>query len=346
MNPGTEIPGCVCSHTIEHEAHLFQQKAEQSDKGSSVSEPKTKRLPRRLKKQLKKERPAGALSSTPNRAVKISHRWKARHIATSIKRIMKTPEEKVLASVAHKFSIFDKKEFERIKSSGDDPSLLALEITSGAFVKELVKYKGFDPAKLMEQAIVYARIERPVAVTPPAVVKPKKPRLTARQELQSAQSKAARVTPSTMTASPKKRPRKRTSRRVNHDPQVVQSALDALFDDNPELKATFCSASIAEAKQLLRTTRGIERLAASLREQLASPTRVYNYLDTAARILIPKYQDEELKAEQEARENAEARRQERKVTSIKTAQDREIERQKLERRREDNRRYEERRRAS
>ena len=326
---------------------MFQQKAEQSDKGSSVSEPKIKRLPRMMKKRLKKERPAGAPSSTLQTFIKVpTHRWKARHIASTATRIAKEPEDKLLAVVANKFRIFDEKEYERIKDSGDDPKVLAVAITNGAFVKQLIKHKGYNPTKLMEQVIRYMRVERPVVVMPPDVVKPKKPRLTARQELQSAASKAKRAASNAVVATPKKRPRKRTSRRVNHDPQVVQSALDAFFGDNPGLKVAFCSASTAEAKQLLRNTGSIERLAASLREELVSPTRVYNYLDTAIKTLVTKYNDEQTKAEQEAKENAEIRRLARKVTSINASQDREIERQKMEKRKEYDRHYDERRRAS
>jgi len=153
-------------------------------------------------------------------------------------------------------------------------------------------------------------VEQPEEATP--TERPKKV-LTKRQQLQAdrdaARDAASQPVMRTHSAITKRGAPKTVHRQPRYDdPQIVQDGLEALLQDDPELKATFCDASREEAERLLRTNKSAEQLAEELREVVALPTRVPNYLKTVVRQLHPQYVEEHLMTAQEAREAAEERR--------------------------------------
>jgi len=320
---------------------LSRQRAEYSEEEPLVSAPRLKKLSRAEKKRLKKENPAGSPSSSSLQpVVKIRPERKPRPKLTIVEPpepAVKIPGEKLLASVAKKYKIHDTKGYKRLQKSRKDPRALAANVVNSSFLPVLSKYKGYNHLQLMESVIVdYIRVERPEVEQTEEVQQGRRPKraLTPRQQLQAAHVAASRPAAPAAQAITRRGAAKTVPCREKYDdPQIVQDALDALFEDDQELKATFCAASLLEAKQLIRTHGRTEQLADKLRGRLASPTRVYNYLDTAVRVLIPKYVEEQTEAEQQARVAAEQRRREQIDTARTLAGRREQKRQE-ERRRE------------
>jgi len=196
------------------------------------------------------------------------------------------------------------------------------------------------PAKLPELRAKQKREDRLARLRAqgPKVV-PEKPKVAARKPKRSlyesqlrAAEKAALRPPAVKATPTHKKRRARAVRRQERytDKHVVQDALRVLFKDNAKLEAMLCGVSLAEAKRLLRTDKTILKLADELRGQLATPSQTYNLLDSAIKVLLPKYQQVQFEAEQETQAAAQARREEQKATASELAQKRqEKERERL-----------------
>jgi len=329
---GTETPNCVNFAHYRTWSTLSERTAEHPTRNPWANEPQAKRLPRVVKKRLKKESRARFPSSSTQPRAKATLRRKPKPITIPPKRAIKVPSERLFASIAKKYRTHDPVGYEKLKDLRSDPKVLAAEVANSSFVRVLSKYRGYNPHQLMESTIVeFIRVERPKATQPEEEVKiTKKRTLTARQLQQVARTAPPPPVAHAPRATSRRRSRKAALSRKYDDSQIVLDALDAVFGDDVVLKAVFCDASLAQAKQLLRSDERIQRLGVELKAVLTSPTRVYTYLDTAIRILIPKYWEEELVAEQKARVEAEARRKEQKAAAQKAAESRELKRRREE----------------
>jgi hypothetical protein len=263
-------------------------------------------------------------------AVKVKARQDA-ELTQPPQQVAKVPSQGTLAVLARRFKLLDSVGYERAKNPASDATVLAIDAANGALKKALGKYRGFNPLQLMEAVIVdYIRVEQPPAKeTKRRERKERKPKrsLTERQraaQLAATQPVVRAVTAKTRKGAPKTVP----PRFKRRDPQVVQDALDALFQGDGGLKAMFCDISLEEAKRLLRTNPTTVQLAFEVKEELACPTRVYNYLDTAVRVLLPRYRDEQLEAEMKAMVEAEERRRERVAEAREAAEKREQQRRR------------------
>ena len=299
-----------------------------------MHELKVKRLPRVTKKRLKKESPAGSHSSSPRRIVKITHRRKPAPPAIPSEPPVKVPSKQFLARVAKRYGEIDNPGYKLVKDDWRNPTNLALDAVNGPFACALGKYKGYEPLQLMEAVIDYIRTEPP-KVEPPKVKAEKKPPKgpTARQLEQSARTSPPPPAPITKPARPRKR-QSGQSKEEQGDLKIVQDALHALFEDDPQLKELFCSVSLVEAKRQLRTHEAIVQLAVNLRMSLSAPRRVLNYLDTATRTLIPRYGKEHREAERLAEATAQARRESERAAAQTAAARREQQRRSELRRRQ------------
>jgi hypothetical protein len=277
-----------------------------------MSNSKAQKLPRVVKKQIKKANPAGFPSEPLQTATKPVTERKPRLkplVVDPPEPPAKVPTERILANIAGHYKQYFTENYKRLEDPKEDPKALAAEVVNSWFIRVLSKHKGFEPQKLMELVITdYVRAERPESLKPKVEDEPaKKPRHTQRQVIQS------ETTPPPIHTKP--HPKQRTAKSVPRqkrfdESKIVRDALHALLESNPVLKAVFCEATLVEAKHLLRTNRQTTQLADRLKVELAS-TRVYNYLDTAIRTLVPKYNKEQQEAEQAAQTAAEQRRKER-----------------------------------
>jgi hypothetical protein len=280
-----------------------------------LSEQTAKRLPRKTKKLVKKERPAGSPShshkaggATPSRKRTFKRKTNRSLL------IAKVPSQRLLASIARKFRTHDKQGYDHLKTPGSDPRTLAAEIAAGSFAPVLAKYHGFDAAQLMQSVITDCiRAPRKAPVAPALEQRAPKglgKQLTARQlEAQAKQPQGPPPAASNVSATtrPKGAPKKVLPREKYTDAQIALDSLNELFRSDNELRALFCgAASIAEAKRMLRTNEVTQDLAERL--ELASPTRVYNRLSSAIRVLLPQYIEEQKQAQWEAQKAAEERR--------------------------------------
>jgi hypothetical protein len=309
---------------------LSPQIATSSNAVPEASELKVKRL----SKQMKKENPAGSPSSASQVMEKTVSRWKPRPEVQPPEISVRVPGQKLLSSIAKKYENHDKVGYKRLEDRRRDPRRLAQEVMDSSFMPLLAKYRGYNPLCLMESVIVdYVRVERP-EVTPlvEEEASPRKKRpLTLRQREAAELARSQPVT-STVSAHTRKGAAKTVpTREKYHDLQIVQDALHGLFEQDALFKAMFCDASLAEVKQLLRTNKSIRQLAHEVREGLASPSRVNNYLDTATKLLTSTYKEAQFEEERVALEQTEERRRERIAAARVIA-----ERREQQRRRENN----------
>jgi len=300
------------------------QTSTSATKGLSRLEKKQRSRQLRAEKQRqKRENPAGFRSSPPRNIIGFKQRRQPKPVATLPQPMLKVPDEKLLASVAKKCETLDEKVYEQLKDPQSDPRVLADEVASGLLVPVLSKYKGFNPPQLMESVITdYIRAERPEApVAEVEADKPKKPKHTARQLEQIAQT----PTPPPMTTVSASNSRKGAAKTVPskekyEDSQVALDALELLFQSNSAVKDMLCGVELVEAKRLLRSDEIFEQFVEDLRARLVSPKSVYTHLDTAVRLLTPKYRELQLAAEEEDRQKAEARRREQVALSRSLAE--------------------------
>ena len=288
-----------------------------------VEKKQLKRLLIIEKRRLRKENPAGFLSSS-SRPIKVKQPKPVEVIPEPPVRI---PRQKQLAGIARKYKSHDEVGFARLKHPRSNARELAIEVASGRFAPVLAKYRGFNSVLLMESVIDFVRTERPkiAPITETAKVRGPK-QLTPRQQLQSERTPAPPPSPFAPSNTRKGAAKTVPTRRKCDDAQIVQDALDALLQSDPDLKALFCEAT--DPKGLHRVNERTVRLARELKARLASPTRVSNYLDMAVRVLIPQYVDEQLAAEETARIAAEARRKQEVAAARELAASREQQRQR------------------
>ena len=288
-----------------------------------------KQLKRQLqieRRRLLKENPAGFLSQTPRR-VKVARQRLPEPVEIIPEPPVRIPRPKQLADIARKYKSRHAVEYAQLKDPRSNAQVLAVQIASGSFAPVLAKYRGFNPVLLMESVIDFVRTEPPkvVPITEAKGVRgPKK--LTPRQQLQSERTPVPPPAPFAPSNTRKGAAKTVPARAKYDDACITQDALDALLRGDEELKALFCEAP--DPKGLLRTNRQTVQLAGKL--QLASPTRVYNYLDTAIRLLLPRYEEEQLVAEETARVVAETRRKQEIAAARELAAIREQQRQRRE----------------
>ena len=250
-----------------------------------------KQLKRQLqieRRRLLKENPAGFLSQTPRR-VKVARQRLPEPVEIIPEPPVRIPRPKQLADIARKYKSRHAVEYAQLKDPRSNAQVLAVQIASGSFAPVLAKYRGFNPVLLMESVIDFVRAEPSNVASieePEKVRRPK--RLTPRQQLQSKRTPPPPPAPFAPSNTRKGAAKTVPIRAKYDDACITQDALDALLRGDEELKALFCEA--LDPKGLLRTNRQTVQLAGEL--QLASPTRVYNYLDTAIRLLIPRYEEE------------------------------------------------------
>ena len=291
-----------------------------------VEKKQLKRLLIIEKRRLRKENPAGFLSQTP-RHIKVVRQRQPEPVEVIPEPPVRIPRQKQLAGIARKYKSHDEVGFARLKHPRSNARELAIEVASGRFAPVLAKYRGFNSVLLMESVIDFVRTERPkiAPITETAKVRGPK-QLTPRQQLQSERTPAPPPSPFAPSNTRKGAAKTVPTRRKCDDAQIVQDALDALLQSDPDLKALFCEAT--DPKGLHRVNEQTVRLARELKARLASPTRVSNYLDMAVRVLIPQYVDEQLAAEETARIAAEARRKQEVAAARELAASREQQRQR------------------
>jgi len=303
------------------------------------------RLPRAVKKQLPKETPAGSPSTTlilgakPKPVVRTPRPPNGAPESPA-----KAPREKILAVIARRYARQDPTGYEQAKDPRVDPKILAEEIATGSFFPVLAKYGGLAPQPLMESVIDHIRnaTERPevpeqVTTDEDTTDRAKKP-LNARQR-QQARSATSPPAMDTATSARTRRGAAKTvpRREVYTDIQIVQDALHELFLKHPGLREMFCRASTQEARQqLLLSNKRIRRLNNHLRRELASPTRLNNYLEAATNLLIDTYIEAQVIAEEQAKQEAARLRAEKIAAARVAAETRELREQTLRYQRENN----------
>ena len=300
-----------------------------------------KRRPMIEQRRRRKENPAGFLSESP-RPIKVVRQRQPKPVEIIPEPPVKIPRPKQLADIARKYKSHHAAEYALLTDPRSNAHGLAVQIASGSFALVLAKYRGFNSVQLMESVIDFIRTEPPKAVPIKQTKQVRGPKkLTARQQLQSERTPAPPPAPFAPSNTRKGAAKTVPAREKYDDARIVQDALDALLQSDADLKALFCEAM--DPKGLHRTNEQTVKLARELKAGLASPTRVYNYLDMAVRVLIPQYEAERIEGEATERAAAEVRRKERVKAARSTAAKREKERQKLERRRQENERFHERR---